>query len=203
MCVNEIMSHTYSPAILVIIMAFSFLIVPFYSSNRLSYLPEQASGLFSDLKDNFLTYEDHALGIIIQYPAGWIKEVRLGNLVTFLPTLGSSSNTYPAALGVKVQNLHSRNVTLGTVTKVQIENLTQNNPDFVLLESTSTTLANNLGHKIVFTATDADGHQRRAMQVWMVNVDKAYLITYKALPDKYSEFLPLAQRMIDSFKLIK
>jgi len=203
MCVNEIMSHTYSPAILVIIMVFSFLIVPFYSSNRLSYLPEQASGLFSDLKDNFLTYEDHALGIIIQYPAGWIKEVRLGNLVTFLPTLGSSSNTYPAALGVKVQNLHSRNVTLGTVTKVQIENLTQNNPDFVLLESTSTTIANNPGHKIVFTATDADGHQRRAMQVWMVNVDKAYLITYKALPDKYSEFLPLAQRMIDSFKLRK
>jgi len=34
-------------------------------------------------------------------------------------------------------------------------------------------------------------------------VDKAYLITYKALPDKYSEFLPLAQRMIDSFKLRK
>ena len=203
MCVNEIMSHTYSPAILVIIMAFSFLIVPFYSSNRLSYLPERASGLFSDLKDDFLTYEDHALGIIIQYPAGWIKEVRLGNLVTFLPTLGSSSNTYPAALGVKVQNLHSRNVTLGTVTKVQIENLTQNHPDFVLLESTSTTLANNPGHKIVFTATDADGHQRRAMQVWMVNGDKAYLITYKALPDKYSEFLPLAQRMIDSFKLRK
>ena len=203
MCVNEIMSHTYSPAILVIIMAFSFLIVPFYSSNRLSYLPERASGLFSDLKDDFLTYEDHALGIIIQYPAGWIKEVRLGNLVTFLPTLGSSSNTYPAALGVKVQNLHSRNVTLGTVTKVQIENLTQNYPDFVLLESTSTTLANNPGHKIVFTATDADGHQRRAMQVWMVNGDKAYLITYKALPEKYSEYLPLAQGMIDSFKLKK
>jgi serine/threonine-protein kinase len=197
------MSHTYSPAILVIIMAFSFLIVPFYSSNRLSYLPERASGLFSDLKDDFLTYEDHALGIIIQYPAGWIKEVRLGNLVTFLPTLGSSSNTYPAALGVKVQNLHSRNVTLGTVTKVQIENLTQNYPDFVLLESTSTTLANNPGHKIVFTATDADGHQRRAMQVWMVNGDKAYLITYKALPEKYSEYLPLAQGMIDSFKLKK
>jgi hypothetical protein len=37
----------------------------------------------------------------------------------------------------------------------------------------------------------------------MVNGDKAYLITYKALPEKYSEYLPLAQGMIDSFKLKK
>jgi hypothetical protein len=65
--------------------------------------------------------------------------------------------------------------------------LTQNHPDFKLLESTDFRLAGNMAHKIVFTATDSMKHERKAIQIWTVNGDKAYLITYKAEPGQYSK----------------
>ena len=56
---------------------------------------------------------------------------------------------------------------------------------------------------LVFTATDYRENERKAMQVWTLKGDKAYLITYKAEPEKYSKYLPTIQKMIDSFEIIK
>ena len=81
--------------------------------------------------------------------------------------------------------------------------MTQNHSDFKLLESTEFKLAGNMAHKIVFTATDNIKHERKAMQIWTVEGDKAYLITYKAEPGQYSNYLPTIQKMVDSIQFIK
>ena len=174
------------------------------------YTPSEASSAFFGMasstianNNNFLTYHDSTLGIKIEYPAGWIQELHRGSLVTFLASLESDSNTYPAGLGIKVQNLASKNISLNEITKVQIKNLTQNHPDFKLIESTGSMLAGNLAHKIVFNATDNKEHERKAMQIWTLKGDKAYLITYKAEPGKYSKYLPIIQKMLDSFQITK
>ena len=154
--------------------------------------------------NDFLTYQDAALGIKIDYPPSWIHELHAGGLVTFLANLESDSNTYPAGLGITVQDLKSKkNMPLSEITKVQIKNLTQNHPDFRLVESTEIKLAGNIANKIVFTATDSMKHERKAMQIWTLNGDRAYLITYKADPGKYSKYLPTIQKMVDSFQFIK
>src|SRR5437899_7973736 len=94
--------------------------------------------------NNFLTYQDSALGIKIDYPVGWTHELHPGSLVTFLASLESDSNTYPVGLGITVQHLGSGNTSLDEVTKVQIKNLTQSHPDFKLTESTNSILAGNI-----------------------------------------------------------
>ena len=155
---------------------------------------------------SFLTYSDPILGIKIEYPAGWPQELEGAGLVTFTANLESGDlNTYPAAVGIKVQNLvSSKNISLNEITKIQIKDLKQSHPDFKLIESTESMLAgNNMAHKIVFTATDDSEHQRKAMQIWTLKGDKAYLITYKAEPETYSKYLPTIQKMIDSFQIIK
>jgi eukaryotic-like serine/threonine-protein kinase len=153
--------------------------------------------------NNFLTYQDNSLGLRIDYPAGWIHELHAGGLVTFLPSLEGSSNTYPAGLGITVEHLKSKNMRLSDITKIQIKNLTQNHSDFRLLESTEFRVAGNIANKIVFTATDSMNHERKAMQIWTLNGDKAYLITYKAEPGQYSNYLPTIQKMVDSIQFIK
>ena len=172
------------------------------------YSTLQASAFFgmpspSANNNNFITYQDSALGIKIDYPVGWTHELHAGSLVTFLASLESDSNTYPAGLGVTVKHLGSRNTSLNEVTKVQIKNLTQSHPDFKLVESTNSILAGNIAHKIVFSATDNMIHERKAMQIWTFKGDNAYLLTYKAEPGKYSKYLPTVQKMIDSFQIIK
>jgi eukaryotic-like serine/threonine-protein kinase len=167
----------------------------------------QASALFdilsptSNNNNNFIAYQDSTLGIKIDYPAGWTHELHAGSLVTFLASLESDSNTYPAGLGVKVQHMKSsKNISLNEITKVQIKNLTQDHPDFKLIESTDYKVGGNNAHKIVFTATDDKKNERKAMQIWTLRGDKAYLITYKAEPGKYSRYLPIIQKMVDSFQ---
>ena len=175
-----------------------------------STIISQASALFdiasptSSININkFLTYQDSTLGIKIDYPAGWTHELHAGSIVTFLASLESDSNTYPAGLGIKIQHLKSKNISLNNITKIQIKNLTQNHPDFKLIESTESKIGGNSAHKVVFTATDYKKNERQAMQIWTLKGDKAYLITYKAEPEKYAKYLPIIQKMLDSFQFTR
>jgi hypothetical protein len=108
----------------------------------------------------------------------------LDGFVTFIAPRESDSTTYPAGIGLRVDELSSRTVSLEEITRVQIENLTQSYPDFDLIESSATTLAGNPAHKIEFTATDDKEEKRKAIQIWTLKDDKAYLFTYKADPKK-------------------
>ena len=152
-------------------------------------------------QEQFLTYEDITTGISIQFPSNWEKSVNLDNFVTFRAPPETDSRVYPAALGLKIQELTSQNVSLQEITKVQMSELKKSNPNLELSESTSTTLAGKPAYKIVFSATDNNQVERKAMQLWTVIGNKAILITYKAQPDKYSSYLPTIEKMIGSFQV--
>jgi hypothetical protein len=152
-------------------------------------------------QEQFLTYEDIATGISIQFPSNWEKSVNLDNFVTFRAPPETDTRVYPAALGLKIQDLSSQNVSLQEVTKVQMSDLKAASQDLKVSESTSTTLAGKPAHKVVFSATDNNQVERKAMQLWTVIDDKAILITYKAQPDKYSNYLPTVEKMITSLRV--
>jgi hypothetical protein len=105
----------------------------------------------------------------------------LDGFVTYIAPRESDSTTYPAGIGLRVEELSSRPVSLEEITRVQIENLTQSYPYFDLIESSATTLAGNPAYKIEFTATDHKEEKRKAIQIWTLKDDKAYLFTYKPI----------------------
>jgi hypothetical protein len=151
-------------------------------------------------QEQFLTYEDITTGISIQFPSNWEKSVNLDNFITFRAPPETDTRIYPAALGLKIQELASKSVSLQEVTKVQISELKKSNPNLEFSESTSSTLAGKPAYRVVFTATDNNQVERKAMQIWTIIDNKAILITYKAQPDKYSTYLPTIERMIGSFQ---
>jgi hypothetical protein len=151
-------------------------------------------------QEQFLTYEDITTGISIQFPSNWEKSVNLDNFITFRAPPETDTRIYPAALGLKIQELASKSVLLQEVTKVQISELKKSNPNLEFSESTSSTLAGKPAYRVVFTATDNNQVERKAMQIWTIIDNNAILITYKAQPDKYSTYLPTIERMIGSFK---
>jgi eukaryotic-like serine/threonine-protein kinase len=152
-------------------------------------------------QEQFLTYEDITTGISIQFPSNWEKSVNLNNFVTFRAPPETDTRVYPAALGLKIQELTSQNVSLQEVTKAQMSELKKTNPDLKISESSSTTLAGKPAHKVVFSATDNNQVKRKALQLWTVVDNKAILVTYKAQPDKYSSYLPTIEKMINSFQI--
>ena len=56
--------------------------------------------------------------------------------------------------------LYTNNLSLEDITKVQMRNLTQNYPDFQIIQSSSTTIDGSPAYKIEVTAAD-DKEQKR------------------------------------------
>jgi hypothetical protein len=176
----------------------------FISINNSGNIINDASGFFHSGKssDDFKLYENTKLKLSIQYPSTWQKEERLNDFVTFLsPIVDSSHYKSPAGLGIS--SLSVSNVSLNTIVNIHLKNMTNNLKDFQLIESSDTILADNrLAKKIIFTAMD-DEEKKQALQLITKNNDKVYLITYKAYVDKYEQYFPIIQKMLNSLVFFK
>lgn len=164
-----------------------------------------AYSLFSlDNPENFLIYDNPSFGYKILYPQQWQKETHLDNFITFsAPREDSSQNTYPAAFGIKSQKINSSQITLSSIIKEHSGQLVKL-PDFVLLDSQTILLPNKIkAQKITFTAADKDNVKRKSFQVLTKYQDKAFLITYKALVDRYDSYLNIANKMVNSLEIYK
>ena len=152
--------------------------------------------------DDFKFYENTKLKFSIQYPSTWQKEERLNDFVTFLaPIVDSSHYKFPAGLGIS--SLSVSNVSLKTIANIHLKNMTNNLKDFQLIESSDIVLADNRpAKKIIFTAMDNE-EKKQAIQLITKNNDKVYLITYKAYVDKYEQYYPIIEKMLNSLVFFK
>ncbi len=143
---------------------------------------------------SFVTYSNPTFGIRIQYPSDW------GRLdLSFLENDSADIDFYPlddtsGAKNVRIQikTLSLQNMTLDEYTNVQI-----NSTEKQLLESNSTALADLPAHEIVFTDIGL-----KTMQVWTLQDDKVFTITYVAEEEEFENDLQVARRMIESFGII-
>jgi hypothetical protein len=157
---------------------------------------------FGTSQDDLKPYENTKLKLSIQYPSTWQKEERLNDFVTFLaPIVDPSQYRSPAGLGIS--SLSVSNVSLNTIINTHLKNMTNNLKEFQLIESSDTVLADNRpAKKIIFTAMD-DQEKKQALQLITKNNDKVYLITYKAYVDKYEQYFPIIQKMLNSLVFLK
>jgi hypothetical protein len=152
-------------------------------------------------------YENSAYGIKIKYPSDWKKvepsqisdESNFNIIVGFLsPKESTLYKSPPAALSIGIQNLStSQSITVDQYSGAQINLIRQ---QASVLESNTTTLKGNnntLAHKIVYINNEG----QKVMQVWTIKGDKAYHITYAANETRYYDYIPLVQKMIDSFEI--
>jgi eukaryotic-like serine/threonine-protein kinase len=169
----------------------SFLILTILSS--LSYVTTRQTTIAQTDQTNFTTYENPTFGIRIQYPSDW------GRLD--LSFLGSSADIdfYPLDdtsgakdVRIQVKTLPSQNMTLEQYTNTQIKSI-----EGQILESNATTLSGIEAHQLVFTNIGL-----KTMQVWTLQEDKVYTITYVAEEEDFENDLQVARRMIESFGII-
>ena len=160
----------------------------------------------------FLTYQSHTYGFKIQYPSNWEKlefaqgigEDHRNIVVNFLSPAGEgTSNTFREYLIIEVGNLtsHDESPTQYVATEI---NLRQALPNFNLVESTLTSVSGgNPAHKIVYTYSNPIVGITKAMDILTIKSDKLYFLSYNADSVKYSKYLPIIQKVIDSFQIIK
>jgi hypothetical protein len=160
---------------------------------------QQYPSTVATLPNNFLTYENPKYGIAIQYPSSWekIEYPRIG--------LGAVGNDLVANFLAPLVNAsdHWREHVM-----IQVLNQTQAKK---LIPQSDTTLAGRYAYKrveyntMVIFNLDTNTAQRlqlKTMQVWVtISNGDTYLLNYKAVTSRYSDYLPTIQKIFDSFKI--
>ena len=163
--------------------------------------------------NNFVTYENPTYGIKIRYPADWQKTEHLSTnrfWVSFTsPVKNNDANTFPATVSVSVEGLNHSISAASTSEFVAgiLDSAKQFLSDFQIIESNPNANATGTSaYKIVYSFLSQDPAVQahfQSMNIWNVKDKKAYSISYTELKSLYATYLPIVQKMIDSFEIIK
>ena len=197
------MNHTKLSIVLSVLTIFSIFLIVDYLEHNLAFGSFHENPIITiGLDSEFLTYDDIITGFSIKYPPDWERAQHLDKSVTFLAPRESNSDTNPAGLGIMVIEVES-NKSLASITQNQLNTLKNLYPDIQILESMETIFLGHPSHMIIFTATDNTQSMRKAMQIWFKEDNKAFLMTYKSDNQRYSKYLPIIDRMLNSFYTYK
>jgi eukaryotic-like serine/threonine-protein kinase len=164
---------------------------------------------------NFSIYENPIYGIKIIYPTSWEKlefgQNNANGLVAgfILPREGKPQSEINVSdfvlenimLGVKVISSSPSSLsstTLNGFASQQILSYKRGLADFQIIKSNTTSIDNNPTYQIQYTHKDGRA-TFDTLQIWTINGNKIYTILFNADPADYPTYLPIIQKMTDSF----
>ena len=153
-------------------------------------------------EDNFLECVLPEYNMKINYPATWHKadkqDLKPPLVVGFRSLKESSSDIILESVAISITRIStnlSKSLTPQKCAELMISSTKEKNADFVLLESTATTVGGLPAHQVVFTYG-----RKKFLQVFTPRADKVYQIIYVSAPEKYLRFLSIVEQMIASFE---
>jgi eukaryotic-like serine/threonine-protein kinase len=185
-------------------------LAPAMAQQRLGELTNQKIPVESS---NFTNYTNPEYGFSLHYPIAWVNEeidpgANLNFLMTFDPPPSEFGQFVFFYLAVK--NLTDNNTSLKQFTDQEIDLL--NKPPAVtsptegaiarlILESQPTTIGGETqAHELVYTEK-VSGTLSKITEIYAVNRDKGYILSYFVAVDAYEKYLPMFEKMVDSFNL--
>jgi hypothetical protein len=160
------------------------------------------SSVQSLLNGNLTIYEGPVSGIRTQYPDGWeiiIQNTSNSSLsLRFDSPPENDTDTYRENVILEINTI-TNNTGLSNYTSAALTSYLETYPDLKVIELSSTNLTNNAipAYKLVASRTQ-EGLD--FMQIFAINDDKVYSIIYYSEKTRYSTYLPIIERMINSLE---
>ncbi len=150
-------------------------------------------------------YENADYGFKMSYPEGWIMQEpeanSMGMVVGFLAP-GDDVDNAMDYVTVQTESLPAEQKgTLEQYTQSALQNLRSSYPDLKVLAQGDMTFSGQPGQVVVYAITSGQT-PFQVMQAFTIKDSRAYIITFNALADRYSEFEDAAKNMINSFEFI-
>ena len=155
------------------------------------------------LGNGSLVYESPVYGIRTQYPDGWeiiIQGTSNSSLsLRFNSPLENDTDIFRENVRLVIGTVPN-NTALSNLTSATLTSYLELYPDLELIELSSTNLTNNAvpAYKLVASTTQ-EGLD--FMQIFAINEDKVYSILYSSEKSRYSTYLPIIEKMINSFEV--
>ncbi len=208
-------SHRFQPrlifgtAVCGLILGFSAIKLFSASANKPQLAPSPLVASASPASERDRTgwqkYTDKTANLQVKYASTWHQEeihnIVTGEHVIFTAPASSSGGKYRANISIRVENLTDPQITLARYTRSTIAEIDRYYQDAKIVESSSTKLAKRPANLVVYTGKDENSAIVKNLEVWTIARGKAYILTYKAEPDRYYESLGTAMTTIESFAL--
>ena len=157
----------------------------------------------SDMQEKML-YENATYGFKIAYTDDWtVQEAEpndMGLVVGFLAP-GEDIDNPLDYVTVQIEDLPpEQKVTLDTYTRSVLNNLKSSYQDFQDLSEDDTIISGEAAHVIVYSVT-LQQTPYQIMLAYVIKDNRAYVMSYYSLADRYSDFENAAREMINSFEL--
>src|SRR5918999_5736687 len=154
-------------------------------------------------KGSLLIYESPVSGIRTQYPDGWeilIQRTSNSSISLRFDSPPENDTDIFRENVLFVIDTISNNTALSNFTSGAVTSYLERYPDLKFSEVSSTNLTNGTipAYKLVASRTQ-DGLD--FMQIFAIKDDKVYTITYSSATTRYSTYLPIIERVIDSFEV--
>jgi PsbP-like protein len=162
---------------------------------------------------NFTNYTNPQYGFSLLYPSSWInEEVAPGDNLTFLISFSPPPQEFGESIFVymAVKNLTGNYTSLKQFAEQEISFLERPTPATSITEGTSvrtileseptTIVGNTPAYKVVYSER-VSGTLSKIMEVYAVNKDKGYIMSYFTDTAIYNKYLPIVQKMIDSLNV--
>jgi eukaryotic-like serine/threonine-protein kinase len=147
-------------------------------------------------------YENLNQGFRVDYPQSWAKQSRDDFWATgavFFSPLENEQDQFKEQVSVLVENL-PKDLALSKYTEESLSEIKQLS-DPSVGSPQKITLGTNEAQQVAYRGEE-NGSPVKRMQAWTVNGDRAYVITYTAIPESYDDYLPTVEKMIKSFETI-
>lgn len=164
--------------------------------------------------ESYLTYTNNKYHIKLQYPYNWIIEADdfatgAGGIQIASFYLPDIENGLPFfRIGIDDIAKEFSNLQNVSINEYLHRSLIHKNstgfPGFNLIESnTNNSLAGNLAYTIVWKYTHPAYGMRKSIEIATMIGNKGYFIDYTAATANFLNYLPIAEKMIKSFQIIK
>ncbi|RCJ25635.1 hypothetical protein A6770_27550 [Nostoc minutum NIES-26] len=164
---------------------------------------------FINPKATFSNYEEPKSGITIKYPSDNWQPIKPGDdfggeIVQFIPKNQKQVNSCNLEITINVNDLSQQMLSLEEYKNLAVQKIKNNNPNQQVIDDSkpSTTLSDFNAYKLIYTRQEGEC-KLKVTEVGTVRNGKAYFITFTAESAKYSQYLPTAEAMIQSFKIIE
>jgi len=158
-----------------------------------------------------LIYENSTYGIKFEFPSDWKKIETLSGRVSnieFISPPKNASDIFPATISIVVEKNLGNITTLDQYTKTSDGLLNQMLGSFnTTIESRPSSMGSIAGlpanERILDIKQPTVGLDLKSIQVFTIQNNKAYIITYTVEPAEFLDYLPVLQRMVNSFQITK
>ena len=180
-----------------------------------------SNATFNNSNDNysfFSTYTNTKYGIKLQYPYNWVIEAddyatgaagQAGIQIAsfYLPDVNNGLPFF--RIGTDDLTKEFPNLQKVSINQYLHRSLAHKNstgfPGFNLIESDTSNrrLADNLAYTVVWTYTHPTYGMRKSIEIATILGSRGYFVDYTAATTNFSKFLPVAEKMIESFQKTK